>query len=127
MKRYLLLVFLLSVAVGVVAQDKLKFSVPVQTDVGAADFRVSRITFDVERSRIDVYLREIDPVTGEFKFDPALPPTAPGKEVRCFYEGAAAMALMTTMNHADFTTVSLYSRIMQQLIADKKIPNAIIQ
>jgi len=129
-------VFLAAVIVGLLiaagvntAQERLKFDAPQAVDPGAVDFALARILFDPERSRIEVTLREVDPATGAFKYDPQLRADAQGKEIRVTYTGEEAMTLMTAVNKMDFSgaNLSLYKRIMAKLVADKKIPAAVVQ
>jgi len=75
------------------------------TAPSVTDYRVSRLLLDWDGARIAVGLK------------------GPNGELRTEgYTGAAATNLMVTLNKANLSTTSLHKRVLNQLVADGKLP-----
>jgi hypothetical protein len=68
-------------------------------------YRVIRMLLDWEAKIIQVVLRGSD-----------------GVEILAEWSDSAAVALMTTLNTANFSTISQHKRILQRLVLDGKLP-----
>lgn len=84
--------------------EQLDFTTPI-VPASRTFYRVQRVTFDWTAAAIRIDLFGSD-----------------GTIVSAAYDGALATSLMTTLNSANLSTVSLHKRILQRLQADGFIP-----
>ena len=68
-------------------------------------YRIARLTFDWDNQAIRIDLVGSD-----------------GTVVGAAYDGALAVSLMTTLNSANMSTISLHKRVLQKLLADGFLP-----
>jgi hypothetical protein len=84
--------------------EQLDLTTPI-VPASRTTYTITRLILDWQASVILVYLRGSDSV-----------------EVFAEYTGATASALMTTLNSANLSTISLYKRVLQKLVTDGKLP-----
>lgn len=72
-------------------------------------YSIKKITLDWANSLIEVFLTGSD-----------------GVDVRVEYLGVTAATLMTTLNSANLSVLSLHKRVLQKLVVDGKVPGGIV-
>jgi len=106
------LLFGATIIIGLVmvgdAQEKVTLTTPVQTALGATDFRVWQLT--LQRTHPDapaaivVVFREVTGTTFVSR----------GRVIECRFDGDPADALIVTLNKINLSTTSLEKRVTQQ-------------
>jgi hypothetical protein len=90
------------------------FGAPILAEAGVSTMRLASLTFQlVPDPVVKVMLQQW--AGGAFVTN--------GKRLSVLYTGAAAQTILTQLNTANFTTVSLRERVMERLISDGKLTN----